>query len=159
VLSPLFPHGFDQPPALRMARAQAYTANELALAFYYLGDHSQAQRLYVVTNRLYLQERDARNIANCLYALGWSLQDGGQLAAAERAYQLQLALAQAAHEQGQIDIAYLNLVRLASSTGAWKQGETAYAALQASPDDYTKKQPFAFIYAAHLRWGQGQDPT
>jgi tetratricopeptide (TPR) repeat protein len=159
LLSPLFTQGFDKPPALRTAVLQAYTANELALAFKNLGDYAQAQRLYAVANRLVLQERDAHNLAIGLNNLGWSLEDGGQLAASERAYQQSLALAQVAHEQVQIDEAYRELVGLCSTTGAWKQGEEAYAALQASSDDFIKTGPFAFIKAARLRWGQGQDPA
>src|SRR5262249_11980698 len=67
--------------------------------------------------------------------------------------------AQAAHDQEMVDISYGDLVRLASHTGTWAQGKTAYAALQASPDDFVKTQAFAFIHIARLRWGQGQDPT
>jgi hypothetical protein len=159
LLSPLFPYGFDQPPILRTINDQAYAANELALAFRNLGDYAQAQRLYAVANRLHLQKRNASNLATGLNNLGSSLQDGRQLAAAERALQLGLALAQAAHEQWPIDNAYRNLVSLASIIGAGRQGEEAYAALQASPDDYSKSQPFPFIFAARLRWGQGQDPA
>jgi hypothetical protein len=103
LLSPLFTQGFDQPPALRSTNAQAFTANALALAFDYVDDEAQAQRLYAVHNRLQLQERDARNLAAGLTNLGSSLHDAGQLAAAERAFQLGLAVAQAAHEQEQID--------------------------------------------------------
>jgi hypothetical protein len=159
LLSPLFVEGFDQPPTLRTINDQAWTANALALALHNLGDYVQAQRLYAVYNRLNLQERDASELATGLSNLGSSFEDGGQLAAAERTYQLDLALAQAAHEQRKIDIAYYDLVRLASRTGAWTQGEDAYAALQASPDVYIKTAPFPFIFAARLRWGQGQDPA
>jgi hypothetical protein len=159
LLSPLFPHGFDQPAVLRTVGDQAYTANDLALAFKNLGDEAQAQRLYAVGNRLALLVRSASNLATGLSNLGQSLQDGGKLAAAERAYQLALSLGQAAHEQQQIDINYRNLVRLASFTGAWAQGEEAYAALQASPNDDIKTGPFVFIHAARLRWGEGQDPA
>jgi hypothetical protein len=159
LLSPLFPHGFDQPPALRTSDDQAWTANELALAFNSLGDQAQAQRLYAVANRLDLQERDAPDLAAGLSNLGQSLEDGGQLAAAERAYQFGLALVQATHEQAEIDAAHQDLVRFASRTGAWAQGEEAYAALQASPDDDNKTQSFVFIHAARLRWGQGHDPA
>jgi hypothetical protein len=159
LLTPVFTQGFDQPPALRTTDDQGYTANELALAFNNLGDYAQAQRLYAVTNRLYLQERNASELATGLTNLGQTLEDGGQLAAAEQAHQLSLALAQAAHEQEQIDIAYWDLASLASRTGAWRQGEEAYAALQASPDDDVKTTPFAFIHAARLRWGQEQDPA
>jgi hypothetical protein len=159
LLTPLFVHGFDQPPALRTVPPQAYTANALALAFKNLGDNAQAQRLYAVGNRLYLQARNASFLATGLSNLGQSFEDGGRLATAERAYQLGLSLAQAAHEQEYIDVAHQDLVSLASRTGAWAQGETAYAALQASPEDLVKTQPFAFIHAARLRWGQGQDPA
>jgi hypothetical protein len=159
LLSPLFHQGFDKSPALRKPDAQAFSTNALALAFDYLGDRAQAQRLYAVYNRLNLQERNARELANGLSNLGQSLEDGGQLAAAERALQLGLDLAQAAHEQDRIDLAYRDVVGLASRTGAWKQGETAYTALQASPDDFRKTESFAFIHAARLRWGQGQDPA
>jgi hypothetical protein len=159
LLSPLFPHGFDQPPALRSVSAQAYTANELALAFHNLGDYVQAQRLYAVANRLDLQERNANGLAAGLHNLGWVLEDGGELAAAERTYQLSRALAQAAHEQQRIEEADRELVGLSAIMGNWAQGEEAYAALQASPDDFIKRGTFAFIKAAHLCWGQGQDPT
>jgi hypothetical protein len=156
VLSPLFSHGFDQPPALRTVTDQAYTANALAIAFDQLSDHTQAQQLYAIHNRLYLQEREVPQLTTGLSNLGQSLQDGGQLAAAERTYQLSLALAQS---QQKIDEAYRELFSLASLIGAWKQGEEAYAALQASPYEDTKSSPFAFIEAARLRWGQGQDPA
>jgi hypothetical protein len=159
VLSPLFTRGFDQPPALRSIDAQAWTVNTLALALDNLADDAQAQRLYAVANRLDLQERNAQGLATGLSNLGQSLQDGGQLAAAERAYQLGLALAQAAQKQEKIDIAYEDHVRLASFTGAWAQGEAAYTAEQASPDDYIKTSAYTCIYAARLRWGQGQDPA
>jgi hypothetical protein len=159
LLSPLFVDGFDQPPALRTVNDQSYTANALAMAFHSLGDEAQAQRLLAVGNRLALQERDARNLSTSLSNLGQSLQDGGQLAAAEQAYQLGLALAQAAHEQLRIDVGHRDLVRLGSITGDWKQGETDFAALQASPDDDIKTETFTFIYAARLRWGQGEDPA
>jgi hypothetical protein len=159
LLSPLFPHGFDQPPTLSTVAAQAWSANELALAFRNLGDSAQAQRLHAMTNRLYLQERNVSHLATGLSNLGQSLEEGGQLATAEQAYQLGLALAQAAHEQRKIDIAYRDLISLASLTGAWAQGETAYTALQASPDDDVKTGPFAFIDVARLRWGQGADPA
>jgi hypothetical protein len=159
LLSPLFPHGFDQPPALRTVDDQAITANELALAFHNLADYEQAQRLYAVHNRLYLQKRYASNLATGLNNLGQSLQEGGHLASAERSYQLGLALAQAEHQQLEIDIADYDLVFLASHTGAWRQGEAAYAALQASPIDDMKTGPFTLMHAARLRWGQGQDPA
>jgi tetratricopeptide (TPR) repeat protein len=159
LLSPLFPQGFDQPPALRTVRDQSWTANALALAFDNLGDYAQAQRLYAVGVQLDLQQRDAGELATGLTNFGQSLLDGGQLAAAEQALQLSLALSQAAHDQENIDVAYRNLFSAASRTGAWRQGETAYAALQASPDDDDKTTPFTFIHAARLRWGQGQDPA
>jgi hypothetical protein len=159
LLSPLFPHGFDQPPALRTSNDQAWTANELAMALDNLGDYAQTHRLYAVTNRLYLQERNASFLAVGLGNLGRSLQEGERLAAAERMFQLELALAQAAQKQEHIDDAYQDLVGLAGLTGNWRQGETADAALQASPDDDIKTQPFTFIYAVRLRWGQGQDPA
>jgi hypothetical protein len=159
VLSPLFPHGFDQPPALRKPDSQGFTANALAAAFFNLGDQAQAQRLFAVTNRLYLRGRNARHLAIGLGNLGRSLRDGGRTAAAEQAFQLSLALGQTAHEQERIDEAYQDLVGLASLTGAWRQGEEAYAALQASPDDDVKTGPFPFIAAARLRWGQGVDPA
>src|SRR5262249_38239388 len=119
LLSPLFTQGFDQPPALRSVDAQAWTASTLALAFDNLDDEAQAQRLYAVTNRLNLQNRDARNVANCLSNLGSSFEDEGRLASAEQAYQLSLTLAQAAHEQQKIDIAYESLVGLFAITGNW----------------------------------------
>jgi tetratricopeptide (TPR) repeat protein len=159
LLTPFFPHGFDQPPALVAINAQSWAASELALAFDYLGDYAQAQRLYAVGNRLDLQERDAGNLATDLSNLGQSLQEGGRLAAAERVYQLSLALAQAAHEQKQIDIAYEDLVYLASRIGAWKQGEVAYAAEQTSSDDEIKTSAYTCLHAARLRWGQGHDPA
>jgi hypothetical protein len=159
LLSPLFPQGFDQPPALRTADDQAYTASALAAAFWNLGDQARAQRLYVIGNRLYMQERNARNLGGGLGNLGRSLQDAGQLAAAGRVYQLELALAQAAHEQVDIDDAHRDLVRLAASTGAWAEGEAAYTALRASPVEDVKTSAHAFIHAARLRWGQGQDPA
>jgi hypothetical protein len=159
LLSPLFSHGFDQPPTLRAMRAQAWIANALALAFRNLGDYAQAQRLYAVANRVDLQERDATNLSVGLNNLGKSLEDGGQPAAAERAHQLALALTQLAHDQAQIDITYENLVGISAITGNWEQGETAYAALLASPDDSIKTEPFNFINAARLRWGKGQDPA
>ncbi|HEY7021026.1 MAG TPA: DUF4062 domain-containing protein [Ktedonobacterales bacterium] len=159
VLSPLFPHGFDQPPALHAADDQAWTANALAVAFDNLDDNTQAQRLYAVANQLYLQERNAREIANDLNNLGNSLQEGGKLAVAERAYQLAQALAQAAHAQRQLDIAYEHLVGLYAITGAWTQGEATYASEQASPEDDIKTSAATFVFVAHLRWGQGQDPT
>jgi tetratricopeptide (TPR) repeat protein len=159
VLSPLFPHGFDQPPTLHSVADQAWTANDLALALNSLGDSAQAQRMFAIHNRLYLEERNARQLAAGLINFGLSLQEGGHLAAAERACQLALDLAQAAHEQVRVDIAHLYLVRVRSHTGNWAQGEIAYAAVQASPDDYVKALPLTFIQAARLRWGQGQDPA
>jgi hypothetical protein len=160
VLSPLFLQGFDQPPALSSTGHQAYTSNELALAFDNLGDGAQAQRLYAVQIRLRLHERNARHLATGLSNLGQSLRDGGkQLATAERAFHLTLSLGQAAHEQRQIDVAHRDLVSVASLTGAWRQGEEAHAALQASPDADVKLGPFPFIHAARLRWGQGEDPA
>jgi hypothetical protein len=62
------------------------------------------------------------------------------------------------HAQWQIDIAYDDLVSLYATTGDWTQGEAAYAALQASPDEDVKTDSFTFIELARLRWGQGQDP-
>ena len=87
------------------------------------------------------------------------------MATAERAYQLTLALAREAHEQQEIDDTYRDLVSLYASTGAWAQGEAAYAAyaayaaLQASSNDSVKTSLFAFIDVARFRWGQGQDPA
>jgi tetratricopeptide (TPR) repeat protein len=158
LLSPLFTHGFDRPPALLTIRAQSYATNELALALRYLGDHAQAQRLYAVVIRIDLQERDARNLGTDLENLSDGLQDVGQLATAERAFQLSLALTQEAHEQERIDAVYQYLIGQYAVTGAWAQGETAYAALQASPEQFVKTSAFPFIHTARLRWGQGQDP-
>src|SRR5262249_36594113 len=95
LLSPLFTHGFDQPPALSAIDAQAFAANDLALAFDNLGDLAQAHQLYVVCIHLALEKRNANNVARGLDNLAWSLEDGGQLAAAERANRLSRGLAQA----------------------------------------------------------------
>jgi hypothetical protein len=81
------------------------------------------------------------------------------LAAAERAYQLGLALTQAAQEQETSDEIYRELVGISATIGAWSEGEAAYSALQASPEEATKAWSFAFIHAARLRWGEGRDPS
>jgi tetratricopeptide (TPR) repeat protein len=159
LLSPLFTKSFDQPPTLQNLNDQAYAANDLALAFDNLGDYIQAQRLYAMQNRLHLQERDASNLAYALDNFGSSLMDAGQLAAAKRAFQLSLAIGQAVHMQVPFDEAHGFLVDFYSTTGDWTQGDATYAVLQASPDDAVKTQPFTFIFAARLLWGQGQDPT
>ncbi len=160
LLSPLFPQGFDHPPALRTLNAQGYTITILALAFEGLGDAPQAQQLYSLAIRLDLKERTARGLSTDLGNLGdlW-LESTGQSAAAERAYQLRLAVARASGEQANIDAAYFQLVKFYSARGAWAEGEAAYSALQSSPDQFTKVQPFAFIHTARLRWGQGVDPA
>jgi hypothetical protein len=159
LLSPLFTDGFDQPPTLSTINDQGFTAVTLALAFKNLGDYAQAQRLYAVADRLYLQERRVSFLATGLSNLSQSLRDGGQLAVAERASQLSLSLAQAAHEQEEIDAADQDLVALFAITGNWEQGEEAYAALQASPEKLIKNWATTFIFAARLRWGQGLDPA
>jgi hypothetical protein len=115
--------------------------------------------LYVVGNRLDLQEERADSLAIGLVNFGSSLQDTGQLAKAERAYQLSLAIAQAADQEYEVGDAHRYLVNLYSMTGAWMHGEIANAALQANPHEEVKAAPFALIYAARLRWGQGQDPS
>jgi tetratricopeptide (TPR) repeat protein len=158
LLSPLFTDGFDQPPALHAVAWQAFTANELAVALFHLGDLAQAQRLYAVSCRLSLQEQDAPNLVIDMGALGQSLQDAGRLSAAERRFQLALALAQAAHEPQGVAWMQQYLINLYSTTGEWAQAEAAYTAVQNSPDEDIKTQMFTSIYAAGLRWGQGQNP-
>jgi tetratricopeptide (TPR) repeat protein len=159
LLSPLFTQGFDQPPALHTVRDQSYAANMLGHAFSNLGQQSQVKRLLAVCIRLSLQERHARNVAASLDNLGIILRETGQLVAAERALQLSLAVAHAINDRGGVDEAYHYLLALYSTTGAWKQGEAAYAALQGSPEVLIKTAPFDFIHAARLRWGQGQNPV
>jgi hypothetical protein len=160
LLSPLFANGFDQPPMLPTINSQSYAINELALAFQHLGDAPKALQLYALGTRLDLQDQHAGNLAEGLGNLGglW-LNSTGQLAAAERAFQLRLAVARAADEQEKIDRAYEQLVEFYSTTGAWAEGEAFYAALQNSPDEFTKSQQLVFIAAARLRWGQGDNPA
>jgi hypothetical protein len=159
LLSPLFAHGFEQPPTLSTANDQGYTTNSLASAFWNLGNQAEAQRVYAVSDRILLEDRDAAGLAATVSNLGDSLQDAGQLAAAERAFQLSLGAAQGAHVQNVIDRAQRRLVGLYATTGAWAAGEVAYAALLASPEERRERQPYTFIYAALLRWGQSQDPA
>jgi hypothetical protein len=87
------------------------------------------------------------------------LQESGQLAAAERALQLGAQIGHAAGEQRRIDEGYRDLVGLDATIGAWAKGEAAYSAVQASPDDAVRNLAFTALYAAQLRWGQGDDPT
>jgi tetratricopeptide (TPR) repeat protein len=159
LLSPLFTHGFDQPPTLSHSYDQSYIVNDLAATFYNLGDHVQAQRMYSVAIPLDLHDQDALYLADGLGNLGRSFHDACQLALADRAYRLSLALAQVAQSQSRIDISHRDLVHLSASTGAWAAGEAAYAALQASPEEHIKTSSFTFIHYALLRFGQGQDPT
>jgi tetratricopeptide (TPR) repeat protein len=84
LLSPLFPQGFDEPPAMPTTRGQSYIAKNLAKAFGNLGDHAQAQRVYVVSYRVDLVTWDAANLANGLDVLEQSMYDAGQLAMAGR---------------------------------------------------------------------------
>ena len=119
--------------------ASGSAANDLAAAFDDLGDHAQAQQLYALGIRMALQDRDARNLAQELDNLGDSLQESGQLAAAERVYQLALEAGHAAGEQTRIDDGYRDLVGVYATMGAWAKGEAAYSALQDSPDDDTKR--------------------
>jgi tetratricopeptide (TPR) repeat protein len=87
------------------------------------------------------------------------LKEIGQLAAAERAYQLGLEVGGAAGDQERIDAGYRNLLGLYATMGAWAEGEAAYSALQASPDDSIKSATFTALNGAQLRWGQVDDPA
>lgn len=158
LLSPLFPDGFARSPALARMDARAYAANELALAFDLLGELAQAQALYELGIGLRLQQHNARGVSAQLCNLADVLREAGKPAQAEHAFLLSRELAALAREQEGVDQAQQFLMTLYADIGAWTKGEAAYAALQASPDEGFKNGVFTLIYAAQLRWGQGQNP-
>lgn len=160
LLRPLFIRGFAEPPALTQQRAQSYAANDLAMALKNLDESSQARTLYGIGIRLDLQARDAESLDADLSNLGTSLRDEGRyLAAAERAFTIERALTTAIADQRRQDEVWRDSIGLYALTGAWKSGETAYAALLASPDEDTKQGVYTSILAARLRFGQGKDVT
>ncbi|HEY1389165.1 MAG TPA: DUF4062 domain-containing protein [Ktedonobacterales bacterium] len=158
ILTPLFRDGLDRAPIVPKQSDQGYSAAVLAQAFDFLGEHAQAQALYIVGLGHALQRRNAPNVATILQSLGGNSAEIGQMAVAEREQRLALEVAEAAHEQLQIDEGCEYLINLSAQIGAWSQGERAYAVLQTSPDVEGKSAPFTFIVAARLRWGQGRDP-
>jgi tetratricopeptide (TPR) repeat protein len=159
LLTPLFHKGLDQPPILSTISDQASSAGILAVAFDFLGDLGQAQRLYAMGTRLWLQERDADKLSEVLCDLGGGLEDDGHLVLAESAYRVSLAVAQADDEQDRVDEAQALLIGLYATMGLWAQGEAAYSAVQTSPGEDVKIEALTSFYAARLRWGQGQDPA
>lgn len=159
LLSPLFRAGFDAPPALSRVDYQTYAANALAQAFQFLSDLDPARTLYALNIPFFLGERDAENSATGLKNLGIVLQEIGTLAQAERAFQLSLSLSEAVGDHVRTRSVQQSLLGVAALRGAWAEGEATLAAVQASLDDDFKGWPWMRLFAAQLRFGEGQDPS
>lgn len=159
MVTPLFPGGFAMLPALARPESQGYIANNLALAFLNLSEYAHAQVLLGAAIGHDLQAHNASGLDGSLSNYGSSLlTEGRRLAAAERVFLLEQELAVANADKEDWDETQRELMGLYSLTGDWNAGETAYAALLASPLEI-KRGRFVLILAARLRFGQGKDPA
>ena len=159
LLTPLFPHGLSELPALSVP-AQGSAANDLGAAFGALEDWTQARKLLGLCLHLALQNRVPRNVTAPLDNLSTTiLREGRQLAVVERLFQLLREVALAAYDRIALDVALSDSMMFYAIIGAWDAGEAALGSLTSSPDDTIKRLAYSYVNTAYLQFGQDQDPT
>ena len=161
LLTPLFLNGTDQLPALSDPFQQNACVTTLAGAFYYLEQTEKALKLYGLTLKLWLDQKDATNLGVELLNYATALRSNNQLAAAQRACELARELAKAAHDQDGLAWSYLSLLGIYKDTGQWDKIEETYRQFNAAlPHSQTTFwQTDAEKYYAESLLYRGQDAT
>ncbi|MBF6590094.1 MAG: hypothetical protein IVW57_06110, partial [Ktedonobacterales bacterium] len=157
LLTPFFPQGYTNAPALPMPRRQGYVINELANVFANLGDIEQALVLGELGYRIDLEQQDTRNLATGLYNYADNLLDGGYMAAGVRAAELARAVAEAARDLDKMHVASEYLMRAYGLMGDRARGEAMYQAIMGA--QWATTASFVMVDYAELLMGQGEDAT
>jgi tetratricopeptide (TPR) repeat protein len=153
LLTPLFPSGLDQPPALSTLREQSGRVTSLANAYQQLGEASQALALHTLGLRLDLERRNPGSISVRLRHYAEALESSGRLASSKRALDLAAELAQATHDPYERAMVHLKKLWLCSQLGppAATEGAVEYQAFHA------RLPPFqASLWEAEAECAQAQ---
>lgn len=159
LLTPLFPQGIDQLPAVSSAEHQSACLNHLASAYGYLGQNERALVLKGLKIQLNLDRRDSANLGVGLRNYAISLRADGRIAAARRAIELALELASADGDLDGRAFSHLSMLAITVTTGHWDEAETYYEAFCEDPPRLQTVvwQAEAERYRAAALVYQGQD--
>lgn len=135
LLTPLFPTALDGLPRLSAWRQQNICLTDMATALYYLGRKAEATRLRDMKIKLALDHGRHQSLGVALRNYSSSLRlDQNHLAAALRACQLALEVAQVASDPEGIAVSYFYLLGLYSDMGWWTDADKAYQTFYESAD-------------------------
>jgi len=148
----LFPQGEDRPPALLDEGDQAWTLNELALAYSLSGAPRRAVELYERQNALREKQGDKRNLAIGLGNLAIQYLALGALRAAQEALARRIALCREIGDEFREAIGHNELGRVLAYRGRWTTAEeelsTALGVFEKQDD--VQSQGIVWAYRALL---------
>lgn len=136
LLRPLFHDDLSQPPRLSTPARQSARMTDLGHAFAQLGQTDPALHLCEASLKLYLDQRDASNLALGLQNYGGTLRALNQSQRTEAVWGLALALAEAAGDRDGTAGGHQRLHCATSERGTWAEADAHYQAFMANPPTY-----------------------
>ena len=160
LLRPLFPEGFDRPPAgMNSKFAHCYVLNDVGMVLRFLRRRSEAIKAFASLLKICLNERDFTNAWLVTTCLGGVFLDDNQLARSALASNKALHLAEVLEDNEHLAGAYRPLMLSYLGSGHLTEAEWMYEAFSRLPTPQNRaiyRPGDAEVWPCRLRFHQGR---